>query len=196
MTQGMMRSFRTHMRRMRLGAPLAFGLALALAGCASITVSGTGAAGTSTPGAGASGTQGTLAGDVVAGPTCPVERAEDPCQPKAVPNREVQILGANSAVVATAMTDGKVTSASRWRQEPIPSPCRSAGSIGMRQMTTSRRISPPDRSRRSRSSWILHPLVVEGESGYPTACQPHVCAGRVSAGVRACDAPFARIVSQ
>jgi hypothetical protein len=46
-----------------------------------------------------------LAGDVVAGPTCPVERAEDPCPPKAVPNREVQILGPNNAVAATATTD-------------------------------------------------------------------------------------------
>jgi hypothetical protein len=98
---------RTHLRRVRLGAPLALGLALALAGCASLTVSGAGAAGTSTPGAGASATQGTLAGDVVAGPTCPVERAEDPCPPKAVPNREVEILGANGAVVATTTTDSK-----------------------------------------------------------------------------------------
>jgi hypothetical protein len=92
---------------MRLGALLAIGMALALAGCASITVSGSGAAETSTPTTGTSGTQGTLSGDVVAGPTCPVERAEDPCPPKAVPNREVEILGANGAVVATAMTDSK-----------------------------------------------------------------------------------------
>jgi hypothetical protein len=92
---------------MRLGALLAFGMALALAGCASITVSGSGAAGTSAPTTGTSGTQGTLSGDVVAGPTCPVERAEDPCPPKAVPNREVEILGTNNAVVATAMTDSK-----------------------------------------------------------------------------------------
>ena len=97
---------------MRPVALLAFGLALALAGCASITISGSGATGTSatgtsTPTSGTSGTQGTLAGDVVAGPTCPVERAEDPCPPKAVPNREVEILGANNAVVATAMTDSK-----------------------------------------------------------------------------------------
>jgi len=101
---------RTHLRRKRLVALLAIGLTLALAGCASITVSGSGAAGTSTPGNGtpsASGTQGTLSGDVVAGPTCPVERAEDPCPPRAVPNREVQILGANNAVVATVTTDSK-----------------------------------------------------------------------------------------
>jgi hypothetical protein len=95
---------------MRLGVLLAFGLALALAGCASITVSGSGAAGTGASGTGTpsmSGTQGMLAGDVVAGPTCPVERAEDPCPPKAVPNREVEVLGANNAVVATATTDSK-----------------------------------------------------------------------------------------
>jgi hypothetical protein len=107
MTQSTITLLRTRLRRMRLGALLAFGMALALAGCASITVSGSGAAGTSAPTTGPSGTQGTLSGDVVAGPTCPVERAEDPCPPKAVPNREVEILGTNSAVVATAMTDSK-----------------------------------------------------------------------------------------
>jgi hypothetical protein len=100
----------THLRSKRLVALLAFGLTLALAGCASITVSGSGAAGTvgtGTPGAGASGTRGTLSGDVVAGPTCPVERAEDPCPPKAVPNRAVQILGTKNTVVATVTTDSK-----------------------------------------------------------------------------------------
>jgi hypothetical protein len=102
--------FRTHWRSKRLVALLALGLVLTLAGCASITAGGSGAAGTNattSPGAGTPGTQGTLAGDVVAGPTCPVERAEDPCPPKAVPNREVQILGANNAIVATTMTDSK-----------------------------------------------------------------------------------------
>jgi len=120
---------------MRLDALLAFGLALALAGCASITVSGSGAAGTTIPGAGTSGTQGTLAGDVVAGPTCPVERAEDPCPPKAVPNREVEILGTNNAVVATAMTDSKghfsVTLAPGTYSVTVPI---KQGQIGMRQM--------------------------------------------------------------
>jgi Carboxypeptidase regulatory-like domain len=107
MTQHSTPSSRMRIRRTRLGALLAFGLALALAGCASITVGGTGAAGTTMPGTETPGTQGTLAGDVVAGPTCPVERAEDPCPPKVVPNREVQILGANRAIVATTVTDSK-----------------------------------------------------------------------------------------
>jgi carboxypeptidase family protein len=112
MTQHIITLCRTRVRQMRLGALLAVGLTLALAGCASITVSGSGSAGTSTqgtntPGAGMSGTQGMLTGDVVAGPTCPVERAEDPCPPKAVPNRAVQILGAHSTAVATATTDSK-----------------------------------------------------------------------------------------
>jgi hypothetical protein len=126
---------------MRLAALLALGLALTLAGCASITVSGSGAAGTSatgtsTPTSGTSGTQGTLAGDVVAGPTCPVERAEDPCPPKAVPNREVEILGANNAVVATTTTDSKghfsVALAPGAYTVTVPI---KQGLIGMRQMS-------------------------------------------------------------
>jgi hypothetical protein len=121
---------------MRLGALLAFGLALALAGCASITVSGSGAAGTSTPTSGTSGTQGTLAGDVVAGPTCPVERAEDPCPPKAVPDREVDILGTNGVVVTTATTDSKghfsVALAPGTYTVTVPI---KQGQIGMRQMS-------------------------------------------------------------
>jgi hypothetical protein len=92
-------------------------LALALAGCASPTVSGTAGTATSATGSGAttpgtttsgtttSGTQGTLAGDVVAAPTCPVEPVDDPCPPRAVPDREVQIHGENGAVVATVTTD-------------------------------------------------------------------------------------------
>ena len=111
MTQHSILPLRTRVRRIRLSALLAIGLATALVGCASITASGSGGSGgseTVTPGANTpataatTGTQGTLAGDVVAGPTCPVERAEDPCPPKAVPNREVQILGPNNAVAATA----------------------------------------------------------------------------------------------
>jgi hypothetical protein len=144
MTQGTITLYRIRMRRTRLGALLAIGLALALAGCASITVSGSGAARTSTtstpttstPTSGASATQGTLAGDVVAGPTCPVERAEDPCPPKAVPNREVDILGANNAVVATTTTDGKghfsVALAPGTYVVTVPI---KQGLIGMRQMS-------------------------------------------------------------
>lgn len=48
---------------------------------------------------------GTLTGDVVAGPTCPVERIGQSCPPAPVPNREIQILDTNGAVVATTKTD-------------------------------------------------------------------------------------------
>lgn len=59
------------------------------------------ACGQSLPGA----THGTLTGDVVAGPTCPVERVGQSCPPKPVPNREIQILDARGAVVSTTKTD-------------------------------------------------------------------------------------------
>lgn len=50
--------------------------------------------------------RGILTGDVVAGPTCPVERVEGPnCAPAPVPNREIQILDANGVVAATTKTD-------------------------------------------------------------------------------------------
>jgi hypothetical protein len=139
MTRQIMIALRTLLRSKRLVALLAFGLALALAGCASITVSGSGAgnaAGTNTSGAGTSGTQGTLAGDVVAGPTCPVERAEDPCPPKAVPNREVQILGAKNAVVATITTDsqGHFSLLLAPGTYTVTVPIQ-RGQVGMRQMS-------------------------------------------------------------
>ena len=51
--------------------------------------------------------RGTLHGTVVAGPTCPVERAEDPCPPKPVPGREVKIASQAGKVVATVTTDGQ-----------------------------------------------------------------------------------------
>lgn len=140
MTPHSMLPFRTYLRRMRLGALLAIGLAMALAGCASITGGGSGGAETITPGAetpGTSTTQGTLAGDVVAGPTCPVERAEDPCPPKAVPNREVQALSPNNAVAATATTDTKghfsVPLAPGVYRVIVPI---KQGQIGMRQLQT------------------------------------------------------------
>ena len=143
MTQRIKTPFRAYMRRMRLGALLAIGLALALASCASITgagagngagAAGTSASGTGTPGM--SGTQGMLAGDVVAGPTCPVERAEDPCPPQAVPNREVQILGANNSVVAKVTTDGKgrFTVALAPGTYTVTVPIQQ-GQIGMRQVS-------------------------------------------------------------
>jgi hypothetical protein len=131
------------MRRWPLTAALAIGLALAIAGCASLTVSGSGATATSatgsvatTPGTTTSGTQGTLAGDVVAGPTCPVERADDPCPPRAVPDREVQIHGENGAVVATVTTDSKghfsVALAPGTYSVVVPG---KPGQVGLRQVT-------------------------------------------------------------
>jgi len=72
---------------------------------------------------------------VVAGPTCPVERAEDPCPPKAVPNREVRILAANGAVAVTVTTDAKghfsVALAPGTYTVSVP---MKRGLIGMRQM--------------------------------------------------------------
>ena len=61
--------------------------------------------GTATPPVGTA--QGTLHGTVVTGPTCPVERAEDPCPPKPVPGREVKIASPAGRVVATVTTDGQ-----------------------------------------------------------------------------------------
>lgn len=67
------------------------------------------ACGASGPGSGGSGTgQGTLVGDVSAGPTCPVESSDHPCPPKPVPNARVTIeTPSGSAVVATATTDAQ-----------------------------------------------------------------------------------------
>lgn len=113
----------------------AFGL-LVLGGCASLSVSGAetpGTSGTALPTA--SSAQGTLSGDVVAGPTCPAERAEDPCPPKAAPNREVQILGASGAVVANVTTDSNghfsVALAPGTYTLIVP---KKPGQIGMRQV--------------------------------------------------------------
>jgi hypothetical protein len=71
---------------------LALAIALALAACTHIL-----------PG----GPQGTLVGDVVAGPTCPVEVAENPCPPAPVPNRQVRIETPVGAVAATVTTDAE-----------------------------------------------------------------------------------------
>ena len=67
------------------------------------------ACGVSGPGSGGSGAgQGTLVGDVSAGPTCPVQSTDHPCPPKPVPNARVTIeTPSGSAVVATATTDAQ-----------------------------------------------------------------------------------------
>jgi len=72
----------------RPGAGLLLALALLVAAC------GQGA-----------GPHGTITGDVVAGPTCPVERPENPCPPKPVPDRRVDIQARDGATVASTTTD-------------------------------------------------------------------------------------------
>ena len=57
------------------------------------------------PGSASAPAQGTLSGTVVAGPTCPVERADQPCPPRPVPNRQVMIETASGTVVTSATTD-------------------------------------------------------------------------------------------
>jgi hypothetical protein len=57
------------------------------------------------PGSVSAQPQGTLSGTVVAGPTCPVERADQPCPPRPVPNRQVMIETASGTVVTRATTD-------------------------------------------------------------------------------------------
>jgi hypothetical protein len=101
--------------------PLLMLLAIAAAGCgASSLGSGSGGIpasqqGTQPPSAQPTSTQGTpptsrqgvLSGKVVAGPTCPVERAEDPCQPVPVAHREVRIQTPGGTVAATVTTDAQ-----------------------------------------------------------------------------------------
>jgi len=48
---------------------------------------------------------GTIVGDVVAGPTCPVAQAENPCPPQPVAYRMVSIETPAGATVATTTTD-------------------------------------------------------------------------------------------
>lgn len=75
-------------------------LGFALAGCG-VSAAGVSTTSTSTIG----GPTGTIAGDVVAGPTCPVERAGDPCPPAVVKNREVDIQTQAGTTTATTTTD-------------------------------------------------------------------------------------------
>jgi Carboxypeptidase regulatory-like domain len=48
---------------------------------------------------------GTIAGDVTAGPTCPVERVTDQCPPEPVQNRQVNVVTQDGTRVATTSTD-------------------------------------------------------------------------------------------
>jgi len=102
---GIMRTTKMR-RRARPAAWLtaAFGLALLLGACGRTVAAGAAGAlddASATGTAGATGGQGTLTGDVVAGPTCPVERAEDPCRPRPVADREVTIQVQSRAGAAT-----------------------------------------------------------------------------------------------
>jgi hypothetical protein len=79
---------------------------------------------------------GTLSGDVVAGPTCPVEQIDNPCPPKAVPNREVQILTKSGAVAAKTTTDAQGHfSVSLAPGDYVVAVTVVAGQVGMRQTT-------------------------------------------------------------
>jgi carboxypeptidase family protein len=51
------------------------------------------------------GATGTIEGVVTAGPICPVQSAEDPCPPKPVTDREVDIQTHTGARVVSAETD-------------------------------------------------------------------------------------------
>jgi hypothetical protein len=44
----------------------------------------------------------TLTGQVLAAPSCPVERAERPCPPRPVPGATIEVRDANGLVLATA----------------------------------------------------------------------------------------------
>lgn len=79
-------------------ALVALGTLLILAGCG---VSGSGIGGASAD------AQGTLAGKVVASPTCPVERADKPCPPAPVTHRAVSIEDTSGTVVTEVTTDGQ-----------------------------------------------------------------------------------------
>jgi hypothetical protein len=75
---------------MILTAFIALGLALAVAACAA--------------GGGATAL-GTIAGNVVAGPTCPVENVTQPCPPEPVQHRLVTVMTPSGAEAARTTTD-------------------------------------------------------------------------------------------
>jgi hypothetical protein len=73
-----------------VGTVVLLGATALLAGCGSLG---------SAPGASASAT---LLGQVLAAPSCPVERAESPCAPRPVPGATVQVSDASGLVSATS----------------------------------------------------------------------------------------------
>ena len=110
-----MQQLRGHIVWLIVGCALAVGI---LVGVTAFAPRGTGTASPNSAGATSSssasatpstnpGTQskGTLKGLVEASPTCPVERAEQPCAAKPVPDRVVMIETPDGAVVTKATTD-------------------------------------------------------------------------------------------
>jgi hypothetical protein len=74
--------------------------------CAVATlVVGCGTVGPSAP-AGTGSVTGRVTGQVVAGPTCPVETLQSPCPPRAVPDALVELLR-GGRTVASVRTDGR-----------------------------------------------------------------------------------------
>ena len=81
--------FRRLMRRPVIAVFVLLGVALIFTGC----------------GQTAGAAQGTLAGTVVASPSCPVQNADKTCAPIPVRGRLVQVLDTQGRVVASAKTD-------------------------------------------------------------------------------------------
>ena len=111
----MQRDTQHRTRRLMLALVLGVGTVVGIAACAPGSAGG----GVQTPSAGMPPEntatpptlQGIVEGLVVAAPACPVERADQPCPPKPVPNREVLVETPGGAVVARVVTDqhGKFT---------------------------------------------------------------------------------------
>jgi hypothetical protein len=102
----MQRARHYHVFWVMLTVAVGLGIIVSIAACAPSGAAQSTAAGTSPqPSATASTTQGTVKGIVVAVPSCPVERAEQPCPPKAVSHRTVLIEAPGGAIVARVVTD-------------------------------------------------------------------------------------------
>jgi hypothetical protein len=106
----MMRYSRSQRQRLWLilSASFALGIMIALAACAPAGGGLSQMAGSNPTGQATTSSEpgkGTLDGDVVAGPTCPVESPERPCPPQPVPDRQVIIKTLQGQTAATATTD-------------------------------------------------------------------------------------------
>jgi hypothetical protein len=102
-------------RRYPLGrvGTLVLMLGFSLAACG--VSAGASVAGTLTTGTGITPTRatGTIAGNVAAGPTCPVEQAENPCPNKPVTDRQVDILASSSATAGATPQPGNVVASTK-----------------------------------------------------------------------------------